>query len=351
MMSRHSVVAFALLVAIIGFAHAVSAHHSFLGRFDRRTLAEIEGRIVAKVWRNPHAYFTLRVSGANGSVVDWDLETSSISLMQRLGVTSDMLEVGDTVRIAGYPPLGEQREMYARHILLSDGRELLVDINLESRWANRTVGPGSPLEVREGDGSRPELGIFRVWTLIRDGPRLFPEVVDPTFDVQSYPMTDRARAALAAFDLATENPTDDCVPKGMPTIMEQPYPIEFVALDDGDVLLRIEEYDLERHIHMAGFEAPLPAPSPLGLSVGVWDGDALVVTTTRVDWPFFSQIGIPQTADVVIVERFAPTPDGARLDYRLTVTDPAVFTQPVVLENYWIWVPEIEILSYDCAVN
>jgi hypothetical protein len=53
----------------------------------------------------------------------------------------------------------------------------------------------------------------------------------------------------------------------------------------------------------------------------------------------------------VIVERFAPTPDGARLDYRLTVTEPAVFTQPVVLENYWIWVPEIEILSYDCAVN
>ena len=340
-----------VLVLLVAAACTAQAHHSFLGRFDRQTLAEIEGRIVDKVWRNPHAYFTLRVDGADGRAEDWSLETSSISLMARLGVTSDMLEVGDTIRIAGYPPLGATREMYARHILLGDGSELLLDINLEPRWARRTVGPGSPLEVREGDGSRPDLGIFRVWTLIRDGPRLFPEVVDPTFDVQSYPMTDRARAALAEFDLATENPTDDCLPKGMPTIMEQPYPIAFTALDDGDVLLRIEEYDLERVIHMSERSGPPPAPSPLGYSVGAWDGDALVVTTTAVNWPYFSQIGIPQTEDVEIVERFAPTPDGSRLDYRLTVTDPAVFTEPVVLENYWIWVPGIEILSYDCAVR
>lgn len=347
----HRLGALGSLVAALGCALTAHAHHSFLGRFDRQSLAEIEGRIVAKVWRNPHAYFTLRVADASGEDVDWALETSSVSLMQRLGVRSDMLEVGDTIRIAGYPPLGGLREMYARHILLADGRELLLDINLEPRWAKRAVGPGSPLETREGDGSRPELGIFRVWTLIRDGPRLFPEVVDPTFDVQSYPLTDRARAALAEFDLATENPTDDCVPKGMPTIMEQPYPIEFEALEDDDVLLRIEEYDLERHIHMSGFEGPLPAPSPLGHSVGEWDGNALVVTTTRVNWPFFSQIGIPQTGNVEIVERFLPTANGSRLDYRLTVTDPAVFTEPVVLENYWIWVPEIEILSYDCAVR
>jgi hypothetical protein len=131
--------------------------------------------------------------------------------------------------------------------------------------------------------------------------------------------------------------------------MEQPYPIELVALDGGDIELRIEEYDLERFIHMAEARVPSPpAPSPLGFSVGAWDGSTLVVTTTRVTWPYFSQIGIPQSTDVAIVERFAPTPDGSRLDYRMTVTDPATFTEPVTLSTYWIWIPGVELLPYQC---
>jgi hypothetical protein len=346
-------VAAAMLALLAGLiACQAHAHHSFLGRFDRQSIAEIEGVVIDKTWRNPHGYMTLRVTGPDGQTTDWELETSSFSLMRRLGITSDMVDVGDRIRIAGYPPVGDKREMYVRHMLLEDGRELLLDINLEPRWANRTVGDRSRLAVRDGDPSRPDLGIFRVWMLIRDGPRLFPEVVDPTFDVQSYPMTDWARSELAAFDLATENPTNDCRPKGMPTIMEQPYPIEFRKLDDGNISLLLEEYDLERRIYMNPDDVPRnPQPSLLGLSTGQWDGRTLVVTTTHVSWPYFSQIGIPQTPDVRIVERFTPAPDGSRLDYAVTVTDPATFTEPVSLRVYWIWVPGIELLSYDCTVR
>jgi hypothetical protein len=344
-----------LAVASLAFGllpHPADAHHSFLARFDRQSIAEIEGEVIDKVWRNPHAYFTLRVENADGEQVDWELETSSVSLMARLGIESDMIRVGDRIRIAGYPPVGAKREMYARHILLADGRELLLDINLKPRWADQTVGSRSQLAVREGDSSRPDLGIFRVWMLIRDGARLFPEVVDPTFDVASYPMTAWAREQWAAFDMASANPTNDCQPKGMPTIMEQPYPIEFRRLDDGNIVLRIEEYDLERLIYMNPASVPASVePSLLGLSAGRWDGAALEVTTTAVDWPYFSQVGIPQTREAVIVERFTPTPDGSRLDYQMTVTDAAVFTEPVTLGIYWIWVPDVEILSYECAVR
>ena len=47
--------------------------------------------------------------------------------------------------------------------------------------------------------------------------------------------------------------------------------------------------------------------SPLGYSRGEWDGNTLIVTTTRVSWPFFDLpplIGIPQSEEVKIVERF-----------------------------------------------
>lgn len=338
----------AALVAL-GFAATSAAHHSFLGRFDRQTINELEGVLIEKRWQNPHGYFTLRVTDEDGRTTDWALETSSATLMTRLGITSDMLRIGDTIRVAGFPPVTGKSEFYVRHILLPDGRELLLDIRLTPRWAERTIGERSTLTVREGDSSRPDLGIFRVWTLIRDGPRLFPEVVDPSFDPQSYPLTDSARAALAAFDLARDNPTNNCQPKGMPTIMEQPYPIEFVERGDGNILLRIEEYDLERLIYMDTSRAqPAGPPSLLGYSTGEWDQQTLVVTTTRVSWPYFSQIGIPQSPESRIVERFTPTAEGSRLDYRLTVTDPANFSEPVELGVYWIWVPETELIPYEC---
>jgi hypothetical protein len=138
----------------------------------------------------------------------------------------------------------------------------------------------------------------------------------------------------------------------MPTIMEAPYPIEFVRQDNGDILLELEEYDLRRPIYMnAGAARELPAPSPLGFSTGRFDGASLVVTTRRISWPFFSQLGIRQSPAVEIVERFTPSDDGSRLDYEMTVTDPATFTQPVVLRQYWLWLPTVTLLPYECTVR
>jgi hypothetical protein len=132
---------------------------------------------------------------------------------------------------------------------------------------------------------------------------LFPEVVDLAVDINAYPLTPAARTQLAEFDRSTDNPTANCVPKGMPTIMEAPYPIEFVRQASDDIFLKLEEYDLTRVIHMsADATRELPQPSPLGFSLGRWDGATLAVTTTRISWPFFSQLGIRQSPAVEIVE-------------------------------------------------
>jgi hypothetical protein len=327
-----------------------AAHHSFFGRFDTQKLVELEGEVTDVLWRNPHAYFSVRADG-----VVWEIETSSLTVLKRMGIAEGTIRVGDRVRIAANPPTGAKKEMYARHVLLPDGRELLLNVGLTPRWAgsDRAVGDESLLMAREGDGSRPDLGIFRVWSHTRTIARLFPEVTDLTVDINAYPLTAAARAELARFDRGTDNPTANCVPKGMPTIMEAPYPIEFVRQDNGDVSLKLEEYDLTRPIYMSSGNVTreLPQPSPLGFSLGSFDGAALVVTTTRINWPFFSQLGIRQSPDVEIVERFAPSADGSRLDYEMTVTDPATFTRPVVLRQYWLWLPSVTLLPYECTVR
>ena len=49
--------------------------------------------------------------------------------------------------------------------------------------------------------------------------------------------------------------------------------------------------------------------------------------------------------------RLRPSADGSRLDYEMTVTDPATFTRPVVLRQHWLWLPSVTLLPYECAVR
>ena len=327
------------------------SHHSVFGRFDQDASMEIEGLVTEVRWRNPHVYVFVEVTDQNDERVTWELETNTASRLQRSGIQAESIKVGDHVKVAGWPPITALKEIFATNLLLPSGEELLLQGDAEPIWKDEATGDRSFQFQTEGDSSRPDLGLFRTWNHTSVIPMLFPAAFDTDYDVNDYPMTDVARAALAAYDPATDNPTLNCTPKGMPTIMEQPYPMEFVRQDE-NIVLRIEEYDLVRTIHMDGDRSPEEQPlSPLGYSVGRWDGDALVVTTTRLDWPFFDQTGIPQSENAEIVERFDPTDDGSRLDYKLTVTDSLNFTEPVISEKYWLYLLDEKVLPFDCSVR
>jgi hypothetical protein len=60
-------------------------------------------------------------------------------------------------------------------------------------------------------------------------------------------------------------------------------------------------------------------------------------------------MGIRQSADVVIEEHFQPVEEGSRLNYKMIATDAATFTEPVVLEKFWIWDPNVEVVEYRCT--
>ena len=239
--------------------------------------------------------------------------------------------------------------MWADNILLANGREVLTGPSVEPRWSNDALGTTGPGFARVGDTSDPISGIFKIWSTPFASPMLFPENVDATFDFSRYPLIEAVRVSQEVFNPATDAPTLNCARKGMPTIMEQPFPMQFVQQAE-TILLRLEEYDTVRTIHMGATSGGAePAPSPLGHSKGRWEGDTLVVTTTHVNWPHFDTVGIPLSQAVEIVERFTPSEDGSRLDYRMTVTDPEVFTAPVVLEKFWLSLPGIELKPYECT--
>ena len=159
--------------------------------------------------------------------------------------------------------------------------------------------------------------------------------------------TEEAIAAREALD-PLDNYAERCEPGGMPRIMRNPHPFEFV--DHGsEISLASELYDLVRTIHMGSAPPPDAPASPLGYSTGRWEGNTLIVTTTRINWPYFDNIGTPQSEVVEMLETFTVSDDQTRLDYRLRITDPGTFAEPAIFERFWLALGE-RVELYDCTV-
>lgn len=302
------------------------AHHASAPFYDHGRIIEVEGEITDVLWQNPHILFKMRDDEGR----DWDIETTSVSVLRRWGLVADVVTPGTRVRLAGSAGRLSDTAMWVSNMLLPSGEEVLFAST--PRWSDQTIGEDMRGEVT----GNSELGLFRVWT---SASRLWNA---------DYPLTEYAREARSAWHPIENEPTANCAPKGMAFIMENPYPMEFVDAGD-EILLRIEEYDLVRTIHMSEEAArQVPAPSLLGHSVGRWEGDTLVVETTRIDYPHFDKTGIPQTDAVRNLERFSVSEDGSTLQYSVTVTDPAIFTEPVVMTKEWVWRPGETVEPYDC---
>ena len=54
------------------------------------------------------------------------------------------------------------------------------------------------------------------------------------------------------------------------------------------------------------------------------------------------------TGDVEITERFTTSDDGRYLNYVATVIDEDVFTESVILDRRWAYIPSERVQSYDC---
>jgi len=321
------------------------AHHAAQVTYHTDQIIEVEGEITSLVWRNPHIRFTMNVTDAQGGAALWDVESIPVTRLKRVGVSADLVAVGQTVRVAGFPSRRSATEVYALNLLLADGREALLDTPV-ARWTDNTVGTGqdeTPGE-RSADAS---LGLFRVWST--DG---VPIPLGSLVSNETFKLTEEAQAAEAAWDtLSPDNPFRGCSPKGMPTIMEQPYPMELI--DNGNTItMHMEEGDTVRVFDMTPIaSAADKGLQPLGYSVGEWQDEVLVITTVGSDWPYVDMTGIPNSDDAVYVERFTAGENGTTLDYTLTITDPSTFTSPPTFTKTYLWLADAEVRPYDCEAR
>ena len=89
------------IVAALGvlalLAPPAFAHHSSAAIYDRESVVEAEGDITEIQWVNPHVRFKVRARGTDGRERVWDIESNSVSIVSRFGLTADLVKVGTHV--------------------------------------------------------------------------------------------------------------------------------------------------------------------------------------------------------------------------------------------------------------
>ena len=99
---------------------------------------------------------------------------------------------------------------------------------------------------------------------------------------------------------------------------------------------------------------PAVLPTSMGHSVAHWEGETLVVETTHLKpYPYFHRLPTSSEAHVMERLRFEErTVDGRETRYLvndITLTDPKLYTEPVLLHAEAEFRPDLFMLEYTCT--
>ena len=135
---KRTFIAVGAILAILPVAAV--AHHSFAAEYDGTKAMTMVGVINKVDQQNPHGFFYMNVTGANGRVTNWAMETPGPNQLVRTGFTKEMyqtmIDKKEMVTVRAYPARDGAKRAFAETITRADGRTVItistggVDINV-----------------------------------------------------------------------------------------------------------------------------------------------------------------------------------------------------------------------------
>ena len=166
---------------------------------------------------------------------------------------------------------------------------------------------------------------------------------------RDYIRSQLTEASLKTYPL---DPADDpsflrCEPYGFLRQIFSRHQLEIRQVNKDRLDFHYGEWDAHRTIYLDGRKRPAnEPPTPMGFSVGHWEGETLVIETSGVranntDWA--SQ----HSNQLHVIERYTRANDGKSMTLTATVQDPWGLRQPLVVKHIWGWAPDQKIAAYD----
>jgi len=324
-MHRRFISAAALAAIALAVVNPADAHHS-RSNFAATSIV-VRGVVDRVEWQNPHVYFFI-VEETGGGRIEWQVEAQSTPGLLRRGWQPNSLSAGETVTLRGNPDRDSRPLIFADTITKTDGTTL------------RVQGPSTLSQTTAQHAPSLE-GIWAAVGAPFDRSRAASEL----------PLTDKGRAAAAAFDVRND-PFAECIPPQVPDSLSTPY-LHAIEIGENVVLLREEYWEVDRVVYMDGRGHPSAGPrTNQGHSIGHWDGDTLVVDTTLfADHGFGNGSGIPSGAQKHIVERYSLNDDQTTLTIDYVLEDPEYLREPVRGSRTWRFAPGLEFIPNRCDAD
>ena len=312
---------FSFIIAAGFVAVPVLAHHGFTSIFAMDSVVTLQGTVSRYDWRNPHVYVYVETQDESGELVEWQLEGDPTPIMTRSGWTSTILQPGDAVTVRVNPDRNTQRK-----------HGLIVSLSKPD---------GVFLTPRSGAraASARATSIEGIWDGLSG------------FNTRRFiygQLTEKGAAARAAYTEA-DNPTSDCVPFPLPTIVAAPYLNEIEILDDR-ILVRSELFRVERTFYTDGRGHPEDGErTNQGHSIAWWEDDVLVVDTTLyADNRSGHRDGVPSGPQKHSLERYRLSEDRTQLLIDYVIEDPEYMVDPMTGSMAWSYAPDRVPMPFEC---
>lgn len=173
----------------------------------------------------------------------------------------------------------------------------------------------------------------------------------PGLDFRKYSMdlTPAAEAWHEGYLFHLDQPNVRCVSPGLVALIGwSGYAQEWIESKDRITML-FEVGSEVRRVFMDGRDFPEDYPnSPMGYSIGHWEGSDLVVETRLLSPNVRDFRGEPISENARVVERYKVSEDGEGLSAVITLYDPENYERPPIRRRAWRRDPEAEIYPYEC---
>jgi hypothetical protein len=324
------------------------AHHGG-NEYDLRTTVELKGKLTSVEMINPHSWIYFDVTEPDGKISHHRCEMRSVHVLRRSGWTKELFPVGQQVTIEASPNKTDPASCYLQTIVAADGTRM-------DRYGQYIKAPqGTIQEVRgpivttkiNRPVRRPtgEPNISGDWAPVQQvmvDPRGTGGGLVPLDQLnQSKPgaratkgggpkgprlyggseLTEAGEKAAADFK-REDNPRFRCETTSILFDWTFDGPVNRITQNKDTIVLEYGQFGLKRTIYMNVTAHPNNIkPSRAGHSIGHWEGDTLVVDTTRF-LPGFLNTPVHNSDQLHVIERFSLDPEKMALTRNYVAEDP-----------------------------
>jgi hypothetical protein len=103
-----------------------NAHHAFGAEFDANAPLTLRGSVTRIEWVNPHAWFHIEVTNAEGEKEAWRIEGGTPNTLLRRGINKRSIAIGTEIVVEGYQAKDRTNSANGRNITLANGKKMFM---------------------------------------------------------------------------------------------------------------------------------------------------------------------------------------------------------------------------------